>query len=86
MNPLYDPEGAALEPPDDDLEPADVIGQARVHAAVEAAQDAFWAEVASRFPEAVTGDLDPAAILDLDDAARRAVLAWINTNATGVLG
>ena len=51
---------------------------------VRAAQDAFWAVIAERFPEVATGDLPPDADAAFDDACDRVVWQWLGSN-TGSL-
>jgi hypothetical protein len=51
---------------------------------VRAAQDAFWAVIAQRFPEVATGDLPPDADAAFDAACYRVLSAWLAAN-TGSL-
>lgn len=51
---------------------------------VRAAQDAFWAVIAERFPEVSTGDLPPDVDAAFDDACHRVVWSWLGSN-TGSL-
>ena len=41
---------------------------------------AFWAAVVAEFPEVKTGDLDPRDLHDWEQAARRAINAWLLLN------
>jgi hypothetical protein len=47
---------------------------------VEEALEAFWASVASAYPEATTGDLTPGAEFPLKKAATAAVEEWVEYN------
>lgn len=51
-----------------------------IEAVVEDALFAFWASVASAYPEATTGDLTPAASYPLKKAATVAVEEWVEYN------
>jgi hypothetical protein len=44
------------------------------------ALDAFWTEIAKDFPKVKTGDLDPASVMRLEDAAMLAVNSWLDQN------
>lgn len=52
----------------------------RIREATEGAMEAFWAVIARKFPEASTGDLDPAASTAFDDAVDNVVWAWVEAN------
>lgn len=52
----------------------------RIDNAVDAADLAFWAAVAARFPEITTGDVDAAWAIDLEQVTRRAVAGWVADN------
>jgi len=47
---------------------------------VEAAQMAFWAEVAKNF-DFTTGDFPPEAQLAFDEACKQAVKVWVQSNS-----
>ncbi|HVX09907.1 MAG TPA: hypothetical protein VHC22_01780 [Pirellulales bacterium] len=49
-------------------------------ALADAALDAFWRVVASRFPEATTGDLSPHTTVRLAAIAEDAIKEWISAN------
>lgn len=66
------------------LPDADEIGRAtleRLNNAVDAAQAAFWAEIAKAYPEAKSGDLDPWMVHQFDQITRKAAGAWVEANA-----
>ena len=42
--------------------------------------EAFWAFVASKYPEAKTGDLDPGVVSLFEEIARKSVGAWVTNN------
>ncbi len=44
------------------------------------ALDAFWNAVAESFPEITSGDMDPVEAVHFDEAAQRAVEAWLDAN------
>lgn len=52
----------------------------RLKAAVASADLAFWAEIATAFPEATTGDFPPEATFEWTEARDLAVLRWILFN------
>ncbi|KCB41411.1 hypothetical protein L539_3487 [Bordetella hinzii 5132] len=52
----------------------------RIAAAVEKAQEKFWAIIASRFPEIRSGDFSPDAQMKFDGACEEAVRIWIDSN------
>jgi hypothetical protein len=52
----------------------------RIKIATQVAMDAFWAKVAEQFPEITTGDLDPGATIDFENASVSAVTRWIYCN------
>lgn len=54
----------------------------RLRDAVEEGQQAFWRVVAGRFPEATSGDFDPAATLALEKSLLLAALRWTRANLT----
>jgi hypothetical protein len=56
------------------------IGAEKIEKAVELGTDAFWVTFAGEFPEATTGDFDPLASFALDEALRRAGIAWLLFN------
>jgi hypothetical protein len=56
----------------------------RIAQTAEAAQEAFWAEVAKNFPEAVTGDFDPMALHHFDERCKNAVKLWVMWNVPEV--
>lgn len=47
---------------------------------VRAAQDAFWSEIARRFPEIESGDLAPDADSAFDRACHDVVWTWLGSN------
>lgn len=47
---------------------------------VRAAQDAFWRELAMRFPELHTGDLAPDVADRFERACLEAAWAWLGSN------
>lgn len=53
---------------------------ARLKAAINAADEAFWAEIAAHFPEVTTGDLGPRAQVQWDRAMRDVAEEWLNLN------
>lgn len=53
---------------------------ARIKAAVENAELAFWAEIAKAFPEVTTGDFDPLDSFEITEAMTKAVTRWIGWN------
>ena len=54
---------------------------ARLDAAVESAESAFWADVAANYPEAKTGDFSPEAAVALEAVLRTAIVLWLEWNA-----
>lgn len=52
----------------------------RIQVAVAAAEDAFWEEIARRFPECKTGDLSPGTTFKLRAACTEAVQEWTSVN------
>lgn len=52
----------------------------RAKGARESAEEAFWAAVAEKFPEAKHGDLDPGEAMALQQAMESAIDAWIDSN------
>ena len=50
----------------------------------DAALDAFWRVVASRFPEATSGDLSPLTTVRLSTVAEKAVKEWISVNVPSI--
>lgn len=52
----------------------------RIAAAVEKAQEEFWAIIARRFPEIRSGDFSPDAQMKFDEACEEAVRIWIDSN------
>ena len=58
------------------------VSDARVKAALQMGEDAFWAAVAKEFPEATSGDLDPAITVALTQTMERAIRAWVEYNVT----
>lgn len=53
----------------------------RMDAAIEPGLQAFWAQVASDFPEVTTGDLAPELAQALKVAAQGAISGWVAKNA-----
>jgi hypothetical protein len=58
----------------------------RIKTATEVAMDAFWAKLAEQFPEITTGDLDPGAVVDFENASVTAATLWIHANRPQVDG
>ncbi len=56
--------------------------EARIEAAVELAQSAFWAKLAEQFPEITSGDFPPGAQIDFDTACLSAAKTWVGGNAS----
>ena len=54
---------------------------ARLNAAIESAESAFWADIVTNYPEAEHGDFSPEATIALDNALRTAVTLWLEWNA-----
>lgn len=52
----------------------------RIHKAVLAAEEAFWAKIAELFPEAVSGDLGMNMSFRLDMLHHEAVTSWVDQN------
>lgn len=52
----------------------------RVKRVATDAEQAFWAEVAGRFPEAAQGDFDPLAAARFSAACEAAVQHWVDLN------
>lgn len=52
----------------------------RLHDAVVAAQEAFWAKIAAAFPEATSGDFPPGDQLAFDAACMSAATVWVEGN------
>ncbi len=59
-----------------------LVSDARIKAAVESGESAFWAAVAKEFPEAESGDFDPGMVMSLTQTMERAVGAWVEYNVT----
>jgi hypothetical protein len=53
----------------------------RLDDAVEAAEEAFWAAVAQRFPEITTGDLPPDVVIPLHLENEKAICHWLGGNS-----
>lgn len=62
--------------------PAETLPYSRI---LETALEAFWAEVAARFPTAKCGDLAPEVAFAFEGAARAAVNAWLRNLAPGTI-
>jgi hypothetical protein len=60
------------------------ISEADLHTLAEEAQEAFWEVVASRYPEAKTGDLSIDRTIGLHLAAREAIEGWVEQNVPPV--
>lgn len=56
------------------------VSDARVRAALQRGEDAFWEAVAKEFPEATSGDLDPGMTVTLLQTMERAIRAWVEYN------
>lgn len=52
----------------------------RLEAARQAASDAFWAEVALRYPEVKSGDFGPLETVAWDTACMDAIITWLRNN------
>jgi hypothetical protein len=52
----------------------------RIEAAVQDAEFEFWAEIAKKFPEAKTGDLDPFTVCKMNLANVDMVKQWVSNN------
>ena len=50
-------------------------------AAVDAAQDAFWAAVVRHYPQVRSGDLDPETQSEFDALCTHVVAEWLAQNA-----
>ena len=48
--------------------------------AVEAADEAFWAEIVRHYPEVQSGDLSPSDTFLWNNVSRRTVAAWVENN------
>lgn len=57
----------------------------RLHDAVVAAQEAFWAKIAAAFPEATSGDFPPGDQLAFDAACMSAATVWVEGNTADPL-
>ena len=57
----------------------------RLQAVLEAADDAFWAVIGDRFPEAKTGDWSPDLAFTRDNHNKEDVLWWLRFNAPELL-
>ncbi|WGS54457.1 hypothetical protein LFL96_25935 [Paraburkholderia sp. D15] len=51
-----------------------------IESAVEEAKEAFWAVIASKFPEVKSGDFPPDAAHQFDHHCELAVLIWLRLN------
>jgi hypothetical protein len=56
------------------------ITEERISQAIQTGENAFWAAIASEFPEAKTGDLAPDTVFMLTGAMEKATRAWIDAN------
>lgn len=52
----------------------------KINEAVDAAQEAFWAVVAQKFPEVTTGDFSPLDTVQFKTACDVAVEMWLTYN------
>jgi hypothetical protein len=52
----------------------------RIKETLESASDAFWAEVAKRFPEAKSGDFPPEMLVQLDEIMEKSIRVWLDFN------
>lgn len=57
-----------------------LIDGLKLNKIVNAAEEAFWAEIAKAFPHIKTGDLSPDADIPFKTAARDVVRAWVDEN------
>ena len=58
------------------------VSDARIKAALQKGEDAFWEAVAKEFSEAESGDLDPGTSVALTQSMERAIRAWVEFNVT----
>ena len=56
----------------------------RFEAAVSAAEDMFWEEIAARYPEAETGGTDPIVATFFRETCRTVVRAWLHWNLSEI--
>ncbi|WP_143279597.1 hypothetical protein [Burkholderia cenocepacia] len=56
------------------------MDQQRIEEAVEKAEEAFWFQLASMFPEVKTGDMAPEASFAFSQACKSAVKLWLQSN------
>jgi len=54
--------------------------ESKIRSAVDEAEQAFWAVIASNFPEIKTGDLDPLTAFKLAQTMSDTVKIWLDTN------
>lgn len=52
----------------------------RIDEAIDDAELAFWSVIADKFPECRTGDASPEEVMELWNAHKKAVGAWIIQN------
>ncbi len=52
----------------------------RIDEARQLAEDAFWAVVAEKFPEAKSGDFDPMATFNMETSMRNWIKLWVEWN------
>ena len=53
----------------------------RFEEAVDAAREAFWAEMVKHSPECKTGDLSPLTTFDFDNSCQAAAEEWVELNS-----
>jgi len=63
------------------VEEAKVYGNVYIEDALDSAEDAFWASIASSFPDVKTGDFGPTESANLRKALRTAVNTWLKNNS-----
>lgn len=56
--------------------------ETRIETAVSDAEEAFWAVIAARFPEATTGDFDPLASHQFQEVLKANVKLWLTWNTS----
>jgi hypothetical protein len=56
---------------------------ARIEQTRKLAEDAFWAVVAEKFPEATAGDFDPLASFAMENRMREWITSWVEGNVPG---
>jgi len=70
----------------DEKEAIQAIGEMKIEEVAEAAQLAFWAEVAKAYPEATDAFFPPMKARYFDQITTEAVRAWVGFNVKDVKG